>query len=198
MTDTTPDKTPKKTNWAVYIPIAAFLALVVLFAVMLRPGRDSSIVPSVLIGKPAPEIALPAIAGLKGRDGAPTPAFDPATFPDKPVLVNVWASWCVPCRQEHPLLMALAGDAGVTIAGINYKDTNENALGFLNGLGNPFTFAGEDSTGRAAIEWGVYGVPESYVVGVDRTILYKHVGPLTPEVIEQEILPRLRGEKTGG
>ena len=196
MSETTSDTTAKKkTNLAVFIPFAAFAALAVVFAVlMFRPGRDITEVPSMLIGKTAPEIALPAIEGLTGPDGAPTPAFDPAQFGGKPVLVNVWASWCVPCRQEHPLLMALAEQAGVTVAGLNYKDKTENALGFLGRLGNPYAFAGADNSGRAAIEWGVYGVPESFVVGADGTILYKHTGPLTPEAIETEILPRMTGE----
>jgi cytochrome c biogenesis protein CcmG/thiol:disulfide interchange protein DsbE len=200
MTDTAENKPRgKKTNLAVFIPLAAFLVLVVVFAVlMFRPGRDASEIPSMLIGKPAPELVLPAIDGLTGADGQPVPGFDPAAFPDKPVLVNVWASWCVPCRQEHPLLMALAQREGVTIAGINYKDKNANALQFLSGLGNPFTMAGEDNSGRAAIEWGVYGVPESYIVDANGTILYKYTGPLTPEAVETEILPRLRGEMPGG
>lgn len=196
MSETTSDtKDAKKTNLAVFIPGIVFFLIVILFAVMMfRPGRDASEIPSMLIGKPAPDLVLPAIDGLTGPDGQPLPGFDPAQFPDKPVLVNVWASWCVPCRQEHPLLMALAKDEGVTIAGLNYKDKNTNALQFLSGLGNPYAMAGEDNSGRAAIEWGVYGVPESYIVDANRTIIYKYVGPLTPEAVETEILPRLRGE----
>ncbi|MAS06355.1 MAG: DsbE family thiol:disulfide interchange protein [Ahrensia sp.] len=196
MSETTRDtKAQKKTNLAVFIPGIVFFLIVILFAVMMfRPGRDASEIPSMLIGKPAPDLVLPAIDGLTGPDGQPLPGFDPAQFPDRPVLVNVWASWCVPCRQEHPLLMALANDEGVTIAGLNYKDKNANALQFLAGLGNPYAMAGEDNSGRAAIEWGVYGVPESFIVGTDGTILYKYTGPLTPEAVETEILPRLRGE----
>jgi len=182
----------KKTNWAVFIPGLAFFALVILFAViMARPGRDVTEIPSMLLGKPAPQLTLPAIEGLTGPDGAPVPGFDPAAFEGEPYLVNVWASWCVPCRQEHPLLMRMAAQDGVTILGLNYKDKTPNALSFLSGLGNPYTQAGADQSGRAAIEWGVYGVPESFVVGADGTVLYKHTGPLTPEAIEKEILPRL-------
>jgi cytochrome c biogenesis protein CcmG, thiol:disulfide interchange protein DsbE len=185
----------KKSNWAVFIPVAAFLVLAALFAMMLlQQGRDTSAVPSVFIGKAAPETPLPAIPGLMDANGAPVPGFDPAAFPGKPLLVNVWASWCAPCRQEHPLLMALAENEGVTIAGFNYKDKTANALGFLDELGNPFAIAGSDLSGRAGIEWGVYGVPETFVVGADGTVLYKHVGPLTPDSIESQILPRLRGE----
>jgi cytochrome c biogenesis protein CcmG/thiol:disulfide interchange protein DsbE len=198
MSETAQKPSGKKINWAVFIPVAAFIALAGLFAIMLlKPHRDSSVVPSVLIGKPAPETALPAIAGLTAPDGSPVPGFDPAKFPDHPILVNVWASWCAPCREEHPLLLSLSKQEGVTIAGLNYKDKPKNAIGFLEGLGNPYAIAGADTSGRAAIEWGVYGVPESYIVSGDGTILYKHVGPLTPEVISTEILPRLRGGKTG-
>ena len=187
--------TRKKTNWAVFIPVAAFLALAAMFAVMLlQQGRDTSTVPSVFIGKAAPETPLPAIPGLMDENGAPVPGFDPAAFPKKPLLVNVWASWCAPCRQEHPLLMALAKREGVTIAGLNYKDKTANALGFLDDLGNPYAIAGSDLSGRAGIEWGVYGVPETFIVGADGAILYKHVGPLTPDAIENQILPRLKSE----
>lgn len=185
----------KKTNWAVFIPGAAFFVLVILFAViMARPGRDVTEIPSMLLDKPAPQLTLPGVAGLTGPDGAPVPGFDLSVFDGKPVLVNVWASWCVPCRQEHPLLMEMAKRDGVTIAGLNYKDKTPNALSFLSGLGNPYTQVGADQSGRAAIEWGVYGVPESFVIGADGTVLYKHTGPLTPSAIEQEILPRLNGE----
>lgn len=199
MTETTDKPQGKKTNWAVFIPGLAFFVLVILFAViMARPGRNVTEIPSMLLGKPAPQLVLPAIPGLKAGDGTPTPEFDLSTLAGKPYMVNVWASWCVPCRQEHPLLMALAEREGVTIAGLNYKDKTPNALGFLEGLGNPFAVAGADQNGRAAIEWGVYGVPESFIVGADGTVLYKYTGPLTPEAIETEILPRLKGEKTGG
>ncbi|GAB4355088.1 MAG: DsbE family thiol:disulfide interchange protein [Oricola sp.] len=183
----------KKTNWAVFIPGLAFFALVIMFAViMARPGRDATAIPSMLIDKPAPALTLPGVPGLAGPDGAPVPGFDLAAFKGKPVLVNVWASWCVPCRQEHPLLMQLAKGEGVTIAAINYKDKTANALSFLSGLGNPFAQVGADRSGRAAIEWGVYGVPESFVIDADGTVLYKQTGPMTPEAIEKEILPRLR------
>ncbi|MCI5075532.1 DsbE family thiol:disulfide interchange protein [Oricola sp.] len=195
MSDTAEKPEGRKLNPAVFLPITAFVVLVVLFAVlMFRPGRDARVIPSMLIGNPAPELALPAIPGLNGADGNPLPAFDPATFDGKPVLVNVWASWCVPCRQEHPLLMALSQREGVTIAGLNYKDKTPNAIQFLLGLGNPYDQVGTDQSGRAAIEWGVYGVPESFVVGADGTVLHKHTGPLTPEAIENDILPLLQGE----
>jgi cytochrome c biogenesis protein CcmG/thiol:disulfide interchange protein DsbE len=200
MTDQDAETQPrKKANWVVFLPGIAFMALALLFGVMLtQEGRDTSVVPSVLIGKPAPQTPLPAIPGLAGKDGAPLPGFDPSTFGGRPVLVNVWASWCAPCREEHPLLMALAEGQGIEIAGLNYKDKTANAVGFLADLGNPYAQAGADNAGRAAIEWGVYGVPETFLVAADGTIAYKHVGPLSPEAIADEILPRLNGGKTGG
>jgi cytochrome c biogenesis protein CcmG/thiol:disulfide interchange protein DsbE len=96
-------------------------------------------------------------------------------------IVNVWASWCAPCRQEHPLLMDLAKDPSVRVVGVNYKDNPENARRFLGQLGNPFAVVGVDPSGRAAIDWGVYGVPETFVVGPDGTVRHKHIGPLTPD-----------------
>lgn len=186
----------KKTNFFVFLPLVVVLAIFGAMAyLMLEPGRDASAIPSALIGKPAPDTVLPPIEGLVGADGNPVPGFDPKQFPDKPVLVNVWASWCAPCREEQPILMKLARENDVTIAGFNYKDKPEKALGFLDRLGNPFSIAGADRSGREAIEWGVYGVPENFIVGADGTILYKHVGPLDEETVQNEILPRLQGKK---
>ena len=191
--------TPRKTNPVVFIPVIAFLALAALFAfMMMQPGRDVSVVPSALIGKRAPDTPLPAIPGLTTANGAAMPAFAPAGFAGKPVLVNIWASWCGPCREEHHLLMEIAAHGDIEIAGLNYKDKTANAVGFLAELGNPYSQAGADSSGRSAIEWGVYGVPESFIVAADGTIAYKHVGPLTREVVDTEILPRLTGVQTGG
>lgn len=157
----------------VFIPLAIFLALAAVF--FFRIGGDHSVVPSALINKPAPQLALPAL------EGANTPAFDPASLKGNVTLVNVWASWCAPCRVEHPFLMRLAQDKRIRVAGINYKDQTANALRFLSQLGNPFAAMGVDSAGRAAIEWGVYGVPETFLVGRDGTIRYKQVGPVTAE-----------------
>lgn len=158
---------------AVFIPLAVFLALAAVF--LFRIGGDHSVVPSALIGKPAPQLALPAL------DGANRPALDPASFKGNVTVVNVWASWCAPCRVEHPLLVRLAKDQRIRVAGINYKDQPANALKFLSSLGNPFAAIGADAVGRAAIEWGVYGVPETFLVGRDGLIKYKQVGPITPE-----------------
>ena len=107
----------------------------------------------------------------------------------KVALVNVWASWCVPCRQEHPILMELAKDDRFTLVGINYKDKPTNALRFLGELGNPFAAVGIDPKGKAAIDWGVYGVPETFLVGPDGTIVYKQVGPFTEEAVREDLMP---------
>lgn len=157
----------------VFIPLAIFLALAVVF--FTRIGGDHSVVPSALINKPAPQLALPVL------EGANTPALDPAAFKGNVTLVNIWASWCAPCRAEHPFLVRLAKDNRVRVVGVNYKDQPANALRFLVQLGNPFVAIGVDTAGRAAIEWGVYGVPETFLVGRDESIRYKQVGPITAE-----------------
>lgn len=157
----------------VFIPLAIFLALAAIF--FTRIGGDHSVVPSALINKPAPQLSLPVL------EGANVPALDPASYRGNVTLVNVWASWCAPCRAEHPFLLRLAKDTRIRVAGINYKDQPANALKFLVQLGNPFAAIGVDAAGRAAIEWGVYGVPETFLVGRDGTIRYKQVGPITPE-----------------
>ncbi|MGY3611625.1 DsbE family thiol:disulfide interchange protein, partial [Bradyrhizobium sp. Lot11] len=128
-------------------------------------------IPSALIGTKAPALALPPL------DGANLPALIDAAIKGKLTLVNVFASWCIPCRDEHPVLKKLAKDGRLNIVAINYKDQNENALRFLGELGNPYNAIGIDPNGKAAIDWGVYGIPESYLVAPDGTILYKRVGP---------------------
>jgi cytochrome c biogenesis protein CcmG/thiol:disulfide interchange protein DsbE len=158
---------------AVFIPLAIFLALAAVF--FFRIGGDHSVVPSALIGKSAPQLVLPVL------EGANTPAIDPASFKGNVTIVNVWASWCAPCRAEHAFLVRLAKDARIRVAGINYKDQPASALRFLTQLGNPFAAIGVDGAGRAAIEWGVYGVPETFLVGRDGLIKFKQVGPITAE-----------------
>lgn len=161
------------------LPVVAFVALAALLYVRLYSG-DPQALPSALIGKPAPDLALPALDGLT-KDGAPMPGFARADLATGEVtVVNMWASWCGPCRIEHPSLMALE-KAGVRMFGMNYKDNTENARRFLGGLGNPFSRVGVDADGRAAIEWGVYGVPETFVVDGKGRIAFKHVGPIADE-----------------
>ncbi len=172
----------------VFLPLALFLALAMLFYMQL--GGDKSRVPSVLIGRPAPETVLPPVEGLE-RDGKPLPGIAPALFSGQVTLVNVWASWCVPCHDEAPLLHRLAQDKRIQIVGIDYKDQPENARRFLGRYGNPFVAAGADTNGRASIEWGVYGVPETFIVGRDGKIAYKLIGPIAPENIETELKPAI-------
>jgi cytochrome c biogenesis protein CcmG/thiol:disulfide interchange protein DsbE len=173
----------------VLIPLLAFLALAALFMYRLGAG-DPSRIPSALIGHPAPVTNLPPVTGLE-RDGKPVPGLDGATFKDAVTVLNVWASWCVPCHDEAPLLMKLAADSRIHIVGINYKDQADNARRFLGRYGNPFAANGADSNGRGAIEWGVYGVPETFVIGRDGRIAYKLIGPITPGNLERALLPAI-------
>jgi cytochrome c biogenesis protein CcmG/thiol:disulfide interchange protein DsbE len=173
---------PGGRRWLVALPLIGFLALAGLFLARLH-GGDPSKIPSALIGRPAPQTALPALEGLVSN-GAAVPGLDPAVFKGKVSVVNVWASWCVPCHDEAPLLTTLAKDKRLQVVGINYKDSPDNARRFLGRYGNPFGIVGVDGNGRASIEWGVYGVPETFVVGREGTIVYKMVGPVTPENID--------------
>ncbi len=167
------------------VPLIVFALLAGIFLMQLLSGRDNSTIPSALIGRPAPETSLPPL------EGSGMPGLESADFAGRVTLVNVWASWCAPCREEHPVLMELARDGRFTIAGLNYKDEPQNALRFLGSLGNPFQAVGTDRNGRAAIQWGVYGVPETFVVGKDGTIVYKHVGPISPEALESGLMPAI-------
>ncbi|MFL6819206.1 MAG: DsbE family thiol:disulfide interchange protein [Bradyrhizobium sp.] len=177
----TSDTQPRRRSWPMALPLMAFAALAALFWYRLGTGDPSSI-PSALIGRPAPQIALPALPGLTA-DGSPVPGLDPAAFKGHVSIVNVWASWCVPCHDEAPLLLALSRDKRLQLVGINYKDAADNARRFLSRYGNPYAIVGVDANGRAAIEWGVYGVPETFIVGREGTIVYKMVGPVTSENI---------------
>jgi cytochrome c biogenesis protein CcmG, thiol:disulfide interchange protein DsbE len=167
----------------VALPLLIFLALAALLFFRLGSG-DPSRLPSVLIGKPAPSLSLPALDGLM-RDSAPVPGLDPSQFKGQITLVNVWASWCLPCQTEHPQLMRVAADRRLRLVGINYKDASENARRFLGRYGNPFSAVGVDENGRSAIEWGVYGVPETFLIGRDGRIAYKQVGPITDETLPE-------------
>jgi cytochrome c biogenesis protein CcmG/thiol:disulfide interchange protein DsbE len=173
---------PKSRSWLVVLPLLGFMALAGLFLARLH-GGDPSKIPSALIGRPAPQTTLPPLPGLVDN-GGPVPGLDPAAFKGKVSVVNVWASWCVPCHDEAPLLTDLSKDKRLQIVGINYKDAPDNARRFLGRYGNPFGIVGVDGNGRASIEWGVYGVPETFVVGRDGTILYKLVGPVTPQNVD--------------
>lgn len=175
----------RRRSWLVAAPLVIFLVLAGLFLAQLLSGRDTSVVPSALIGQPAPVTDLPPL------DGMALPGLSSAAFAGKVTLVNVFASWCAPCRLEHPLLMQLSQDERIVIAALNYKDTPENARRFLGGLGNPYDAIGVDTKGATAIDWGVYGVPETFLVGRDGKIVYKHVGPLGPDIIERHLMPAI-------
>ncbi len=178
---------------AVMAPLALFAGLAAIFLVSLERGGDPSLVPSVLIGKPAPPTDLQPVEGLA------LPGLATADLASgKPMLVNVWASWCAPCRQEHPVLEALAKDPRLTLVGINYKDKSDNARAFLGQLGNPFARIGADPSGRTAIDWGVYGVPESFLVDGKGVIRFKFIGPLTDEAVATVLLPELDKIEKGG
>ncbi|HLV84609.1 MAG TPA: DsbE family thiol:disulfide interchange protein [Devosia sp.] len=165
------------------LPLLALIALVSVFAFSIN--RDPGLVRSVLIDKPAPSFALAAVPELG------VPGFDTDTLKGQVSVVNVFASWCIPCRDEHPLLMTLRDVAEVRLLGINQNDAPENARAFLAELGNPYHAVGADRDRRVSIDWGVYGVPETFVVDADGIITFKHVGPLTPETFETELLPAI-------
>lgn len=173
----------RRPRLVVLLPLVVFVLLAGVFLLQLLSGRDGSVVPSALIGQPAPATVLPAL------DGVGLPGLDSAGFAGKVTVLNVFASWCAPCREEHPVLLGLAGDKRFALWGLNYKDQPADARRFLGELGNPFSAIGVDAAGRAAIEWGVYGVPETFVIGRDGTILFKHVGPLTEESVRTQLMP---------
>ena len=173
---------PQSRRWLVLLPLLGFVALAGIFLLRLH-GGDPSKIPSALIGRPAPQTVLPALEGLV-NNGAQVPGLDPAVFKGKVSVVNVWAAWCVPCHDEAPLLTKLGQDKRLQFVGINYKDAADNARRFLGRYGNPFGIVGVDGNGRASIEWGVYGVPETFVVGRQGTIVYKMVGPVTSDNVD--------------
>jgi len=192
----TPSPTPSRGGGARLLlwPVAIFAVLAAIFAFALSSG-DPSRLPSALIGKHVPAIELGPVEGLTD-DGRPVGGFSAADLAKGEVsVVNFWASWCVPCVQEHPLLVALRQQTGVNIYGINYKDQPAAARRFLGRYGNPFAAVGVDGNGRAAIEWGVYGMPETFIVNGRGEIVYKHVGPITPEALEGKIMPAIRAAR---
>ena len=169
------------------LPLLALVGLIAVFA--LNINRDPSLVQSVLINKPAPQFTLPAVAGL------PVPGFDTKALDGQVTVVNVFASWCIPCRDEHPVLESLKQKTGVPIYGINQKDAPDQAKAFLAELGNPYDAVGADSDGRASIDWGVYGVPETFIVDAKGVIRFKHTGPLSMDDIDREIVPAIARAK---
>ncbi len=167
------------------LPLALFAGLAMIFLLRLESRDGPDVVPSVLIGKPAPDFSLPALAGSS------VPGLSRADLDGHLTLVNIFASWCVPCRQEHPVLEMIAKDARIRLVGIDYKDKPENALALLNDQGNPYAAIGVDASGRTFIDWGAYGVPETYLVGPDGIIAKKYIGPLTEEAVAKDLMPEI-------
>ena len=171
------------------LPLLALVALIAVFATSI--DRDPSLIRSVLIDKPAPQFSLAAVEGLG------VPGFDTAGLKGEVTVVNVFASWCIPCRAEHPLLIAVKDVAKVRLFGINQNDAPENARKFLDELGNPYDAVGSDRDRRVSIDWGVYGVPETFVVDANGVIVFKHVGPLSPEAVDRQLLPAIAKARAG-
>jgi cytochrome c biogenesis protein CcmG/thiol:disulfide interchange protein DsbE len=177
--------------WKFLIPMAAFIGLVVLFALGLNPNRDIRALPSPLIGKPAPAIALTDVLD-------PSRTVTNSTFQGQVYVVNVWGTWCEMCREEHDELLTIAQQKVVPIIGLVYLDQRDRAKQWLDQLGNPYTAVAFDNDGRTAIDWGVYGAPETFLVDARGRVIYKFVSPLTPEVWEHEFLPRIEAARRAG
>jgi cytochrome c biogenesis protein CcmG/thiol:disulfide interchange protein DsbE len=183
-------RAPSIRRFGLALPLLVFAVLAGLFWYALH-GGDPSRLPSALIGKPVPQFDLPPIDGLLA-DGKDIPGFASVDLAQgEPTVVNVFASWCVECQVEHPLLLALGKKPGIRLYGIDYKDDAASARRFLGRYGNPYARVGADASGRTSIDFGVYGVPETYVIGGDGKIAFRHVGPLTESVINNKILPLL-------
>ena len=169
--------------WKFIVPFGLFALLGVFLYVGLH--RDPSYVPSPLIGKPAPEFTLPSLQD---------PAYPVSTrdLAGRPWVLNVWGTWCAGCRQEHPVLLQIARQTSVPIIGLDWKDDATEAQRWLAELGNPYAAVAFDSEGRVAIDWGVYGAPETFLIGADGKVLYKHIAPMTLEVWAKEFEPRIQ------
>ncbi|HMN43995.1 MAG TPA: DsbE family thiol:disulfide interchange protein [Povalibacter sp.] len=169
--------------WRYLIPVGLLAALLAFFFVGL--GRDKETLPSPLIGKPAPQFSLPSVGGS-------SPTVSTSDFAGRPYVLNVWATWCVGCRQEHEALLEIASRGEVPIVGLNWKDDMQLALQWLQQLGNPYVATAFDEEGRVAIDWGVYGAPETFLVDASGKVIHKHVAPMTVEIWEREFLPLLK------
>lgn len=169
------------------VPGAIFLVLVGFFVIGLN--KDPSKIPSPLLGKPAPHFALPDLQD-------PAKQVDLASYAGKPYLLNVWGTWCGGCRQEHEVLLEMHRSSTVPIVGLDWKDDRATAQQWLAELGNPYHAVAFDSEGRAAIDWGVYGAPETFLVAADGKVVFKQIGVMTLEIWNREFLPRLRAEGT--
>ena len=188
-TDLPSGSEPATRSWLAFVPVIAFGGIAIMFMVaLLRPG-DPSKLPSMLIGKPAPITALPPLENYTDN-GVAVPGIAAVDLAQgKPVIVNFWQSSCAPCVAEHPLLIILAEKSGAPLLGINYKDPAAGARRFLTRYGNPFTAIGVDANGRMAIEWGVYGMPETFIVDGKGQVIHKQIGAITPEIVEHVLIP---------
>lgn len=174
-------------RWTVLAPLGVFLILCGLFIVRLTNDAPLDEVPSALIGRPAPALALTPIKTIE------TAHLSSDAIGERDVMVlNVWASWCAPCQVEHPQIEALSKIDGVTMAGLNYKDKPENAAKFLNALGNPFDYIGGDMEGKVSLQYGVYGVPETFIIDKNGIIRAKYIGEVTPDILEKRIKPLIK------
>jgi len=187
-------KAPKQgANPLVIVPVLIFVALTIVFALSLKSG-DPSRLPSALIGKTVPAVDFTPLAGLVAK-GRPVPGIAATDLAKGDVtVVNYWASWCGPCLQEHPFLTQLS-QSGVNVVGINYKDPPPGGRRFLGRHGNPYTAVGVDPAGRGAIEWGVYGMPETFVVDGKGRVTFKHVGPISSEILKNKLIPAISAAK---
>jgi cytochrome c biogenesis protein CcmG/thiol:disulfide interchange protein DsbE len=177
--------------WKFLLPFAAFVALAVLFAFGLNPSRDIHALPSPLIGKPAPAFTLTDVLD-------PAHPVSNAAFRGQIYLLNVWGTWCYECRAEHDSLLAISRTHVVPIIGLDYMDQREKAKEWLEQLGNPYQAVAFDTDGRTAIDWGVYGAPETFLVDGQGRVIYKYISPMTPEVWQREFLPRIAAARRGG
>ena len=179
----------------VLLPLIAFSGLALAFFVELHSGYDENLLPSPLIGKVAPKLELPALSGPL-KDGGSVPGISATTMKGKLTLLTFWASWCAPCREEQPLLMQLASDKNFELVGVDYKDQESSAKNFLDEFGNPYAAVGIDRSGDTGIEWGVYGIPETFLISAGGVVLYKHVGPLSKAAIREELMPLVERAKS--
>lgn len=189
-TSPTEDRERPRRSLLVLLPVLVFAVLAVTFFVRLRSGADPQALPSALIGKPVPAFALGPVPGLEAG-GKPVPGLSSADLKGQVTVLNVFVSWCAPCQVEHPMLMRLGQEPGIRLVGIDYKDPGEAGRRWLDRHGLPFSAVGADATGRAGIDLGVYGVPETFIVGPDGIIRDKLVGILTPENYAS-VLERIR------
>ncbi len=176
------------------VPFLIFICMAGLFGFALMTS-DPSKLPSALIGRPVPVTTFAPVEGLLAA-GTPAPGFASSDLGKGGVsVVNFWAAWCAPCVQEHPMLVELSKVSGIKVYGVNYKDQPDAARRFLGRFGNPFSAVGADTSGRGAIEWGVYGMPETFVVDGQGKIAYKHVGPITQDSLEKKLIPAIEAAK---